>query len=331
MTSPSTIDRLSQRIRLAVGQRLLLGLAPALLAVVVVLALAYYGEIGRQAPEYVVAGAAILAISSLVLTWRNTQYLVSRLRRLGRLDEPAGGDESTTPLDDLDRIEREVSRLQEALQRADARAREDRSRYDRRMHEQATVLAATVRGAAAQLDEVRLPLHILLDARFGTLNENQEELLVAARAGAEGLDTAMRRLATVADADRDTLAMRLEPVSLNDVVRAVMPMARASADRRSVRISVELEPALPRAWADRAALAEAVALLSTRLIESLDSSTIVTVSTRHTASHCLLQFMISPGLTVTLDVVAERLLHAQGISIHVEGGTAEIGVPRVSQ
>lgn len=329
MTSPSAIDRLSQRIRLAVGQRLLLGLAPALLAVVVVLALAYYGEIGREAPEYVVAGAAILAIASLVLTWRNTQYLVSRLRRLGRLDDLAGLDESATPLDDLDRIEREVRRLQDALQQSDTRAREDREQYEKRVHEQATVLAATVRGAAAQLDEVRLPLHILLDARFGTLNENQEELLVAARAGAEGLDAAMRRLATVADADRDALTMRLEPVSLNDVVRAVMPMARATADRRNVRISVELEPALPRAWADRAALAEAVALLSARLIESLDAPTSVTVSTRQAPSHCFLQFMISPDRSLTLDVVAERLLRAQGISVNLKDGTVEMGVPRV--
>jgi ABC-type transporter Mla subunit MlaD len=62
VSGTSQIDRLSRRIRLAVGQRLLLGLAPALLAVVVVVALAYYGEIGREAPEYVVAGAAILAL-----------------------------------------------------------------------------------------------------------------------------------------------------------------------------------------------------------------------------------------------------------------------------
>lgn len=330
MTSASTIDRLSQRIRLAVGQRLLLGLAPALLAVVVVLALAYYGEIGRQAPEYVVAGAAFLAITSLVLTWRNTQYLVSRLRRLGRLDERAGGDDATTPLDDLDRIEREVGRLQAALQQSDAQARDERALHDRRLHEQATLLAATVRGATAQLDEVRLPLHILLDARFGSLNENQEELLVAARAGAEGIDAAMRRLATVADADRGSLTVRLEPVSINDVVRAVMPMARASGARRGVHLAVELEPALPRAWADRAALAEAVALLTTRLIESLASSARVTVHTRHTPSHCIVRLEPAVDREASLDIVAGRLLQEQGILVDVHDGAVELRVPRRS-
>lgn len=331
MTSPSTIDRLSQRIRLAVGQRLLLGLAPALLAVVVVLALAYYGEIGRQAPEYVVTSAAVLALTSLVLTWHNTQYLVGRLRRLGRLDERAGRDDSAAPLDDLDRIEREVGRLQDALQQSDARARDERAVHDRRLHEQSTLLAATVRGAAAQLDEVRLPLHILLDARFGTLNENQEELLVAARAGAEALDAAIRRLATVADADRDALTVRLEPVSVNDVVRAVMPMVRASAERRGMRIAVDLEPALPRAWADRAALAEAVALLTTRLIESHASPAPVTLRTRHTPSHCVVRLEPVVDGETSLDLVAVRLLQAQGILVEVQDGAAELRIPRRAQ
>ncbi len=330
MTSPSTIDRFSQRIRVAVGQRLLLGLAPALLAVVVVLALAYYGEIGRQAPEYVVTSAAVLALTSLVLTWRNTQYLVGRLRRLGRLDERAGRDDSATPLDDLDRIEREVARLQDALQQSTAQARSERALHDRRLHEQATLLAATVRGATAQLDEIRLPLHILLDARFGTLNENQEELLVAARAGAEGLDAAMRRLATVADADRGALTVRLEPVSVNDVVRAVMPMLRASAERRGVRLIVELEPAVPRAWADRAALAEAVALLATRLIESLASPGAVTVRTRHTPSHCVVRLEPVIDGDGSLDLIAARTLQAQGILVDVLDGAMALRVPRRS-
>lgn len=330
MTNPSTIDRLSQRIRLAVGQRLLLGLAPALLAVVVVVALAYYGELGRQAPEFVVAGAAVLALTSLVLTWRNTQYVVRRLRRLGRLDERTDRDDSTTPLDDLDRIEREVTRLQAALQHSNAEARDERARHARQLHEQATMLAATVRGASAQLDEVRLPLHILLDARFGILNENQEELLVAARTGAEGLDAAMRRLATVADADRGALTVRLEPVSVNDVVRAVMPMVRASAERHGVRLIVELEPALPRAWADRAALAEAVALLATRLIESLASPALVTLRTGHTTSHCMVRLEPVVERDTSLDLVATRLLHAQGILVEVQDGAVQLRVPRRS-
>ncbi len=330
MTGDSTIDRFSRRVRLAVGQRLLLGLAPALLAVVVVLALAYYGELGRQAPEYVVAGAAVLALTSLVLTWRNTRYVVGRLRRLGRLDEDALADDVSTPLDDLDRIEHEVVRLNDALQQATAQAEHEREQAAARGIEQATLLAATLRGVTVQLQEIRLPLHILLDARFGVLNENQEELLVAARAGADAIDAAIRRLEIVADADRGALAARLEPVSLNDVVRAVLPMVRASADRRGARVAPELEPALPRAWADRAALAEAVALLATLAAEALGSGASLHLTTSHSASHCTLRMTPFPSdaSAATLGVVAHRMLQAQGVALAVSEHGATLEIPR---
>ena len=81
--------RASRLVGLSVGQRLLLGLAPALLAVVLVPGLAYYGEIGRQAPGYVVTGAAVLACISLYLTWSNTRYLALRIRRLAGGIEPS--------------------------------------------------------------------------------------------------------------------------------------------------------------------------------------------------------------------------------------------------
>jgi len=332
VTGDSTIDRFSRRVRLAVGQRLLLGLAPALLAVVVVLALAYYGELGRQAPEYVVAGAAVLALTSLVLTWRNTRYVVGRLRRLGRLDEDALADDVSTPLDDLDRIEHEVVRLNDALQQATAQAEHERKQAAARGVEQATLLAATLRGVTVQLQEIRLPLHILLDARFGVLNENQEELLVAARAGADAIDAAIRRLEIVADADRGALAARLEPVSLNDVVRAVLPMVRASADRRGARVEPELEPALPRAWADRAALAEAVALLATLAAEALGSDESLHLTTSHSASHCTLRMNPFPpdASAATLGVVAQRMLQAQGVALSVSAHAATIEIPRAA-
>jgi K+-sensing histidine kinase KdpD len=137
----------------------------------------------------------------------------------------------------------------------------DEVRASERLREHATLLAATVRSALAQLDEVRLPLHILLEARFGALNENQEELLGTARDAADAMDAALRRLAQVADADRGALPVQREPVPVNDVVRAVLPLARAAAERRQARVELSLEPGLPRVMADRVRLAEALALL----------------------------------------------------------------------
>ena len=74
---------------------------------------------------------------------------------------------------------------------------------------------------------------------------------------------ALRRLAQVADADRGAAhRSQRELVQVNDVVRAILPLARAAADRQEARVQTSLEPGLPRVMADRARLAEALTLLA---------------------------------------------------------------------
>ena len=62
-----------------IGPRLFLAVLPAVLGVVVVVALAYFGEYGRQAPAALVAIAAGATIVSLVVSWRNTRWLARRI------------------------------------------------------------------------------------------------------------------------------------------------------------------------------------------------------------------------------------------------------------
>ena len=322
-------EGIAHRISLAVGQRLLLGLAPSLLAVALVVALAYYGELGRQAPEYVVGAAAVLALASVLLTWWNTRYIVGRLRRLGGavLDAREGG-----PHDDLDRIEREVTSLRHALN-TNARAHaHERTQLTRQLHQQSTMLAATVRAVTAHVDEVRLPLHILLDARFGDLNENQEELLVAARTNADTIDAVLRSLTIVVDADRDALSARQEPVALNDIVRAILPMVRTTAERRSTRVDVVLEPALPRVWANRAGLAESLALLATLAVEQLTAGQVLSVTTRNGDTHSLIVCApVNPALlNESLAIVALRLLAVQFAELRMDHNALTIALPRTA-
>lgn len=322
-------EGIAHRISLAVGQRLLLGLAPSLLAVVLVVALRYYGEIGREAPEYVVSAAAVLALTSLLLTWWNTRYIVGRLRRLGGAVPDARGGGAQ---DDLDRIEGEVTSLRKALN-ADARAHaQERTQLTQQLHQQSTMLAATVRAVSAQVDEVRLPLHILLDARFGDLNENQEELLVAARTSSDAIDAALRSLTVVTDADRDALSARQESVALNDVVRAVLPMVRTTAERKNTRVDVMLEPALPRVWANRAGLAESLALLATLAVEQLTAGQSLVIATRNGDNHSLITCSpIDPALlNESLAIVAQRLLTAQLAVLRIDGNELTIALPRTA-
>src|SRR6185436_10242224 len=107
--------------------------------------------------------------------------------------------------------------LGSALSASEAERAKSNAMAAARLHDEATMLAGVVADSLAQLDEVRLPLHILLESRFGELNENQEELLRDARAAADAIDVALRRLGQVADADRGALAVQPELVQINDV------------------------------------------------------------------------------------------------------------------
>ena len=320
-------SRGSRIVGISVGQRLLLGLAPALLAVVLVLGLAYYGEIGRQAPAFVVTAAAALAAISLVVTWANTRYLAQRIRRLAGGVESLGtssrilsrGSATEAVQDDeLGRIEQVVDRLGAALATSESERRNALANGEARLHEQSTMLGAAVRDTLARLDEVRLPLHILIDAPFGDLNENQEELLVTARAAADAMDSALRRLMLVTDADRDALPVLLERVSLNELLRGVIPMLRAIAERRDARVELDLDPTLPRIKADRTRLAEAIALLGTAAARTANEDSALRITTSSDKSHVTVRIVpvaTSAALDLTRETLANRLLSVQGATV----------------
>ncbi|HEY5416961.1 MAG TPA: hypothetical protein VIK41_19110 [Gemmatimonadaceae bacterium] len=256
-----TTNFIRRHASVSVGRRLFVGLLPALLAVLVTAGLAYYGEYGRAVPGIILATASVLSIVSLVVTWINTRYLSARINRLtGAMPESEAERHGAS--DEFDRIERVVDHLGSALSASEAERARLNAAAAARLRDEATMLAAVAHDSIAQLDEVRLPLHILLETRFGDLNENQEELLRDARTAADAMGSALRRLAEVADADRGALVVQRELVQVNDVVRAVLPLARAAAERQGARVEVTLEPGLPRVRADRARLAEALTLFT---------------------------------------------------------------------
>ena len=336
-------SRASRIVGISVGQRLMLGLAPALLAVVLVLGLAYYGEIGRQAPAFVVTAAAALAAISLVVTWANTRYLAQRIRRLaGGVESPRtssrisariasrGSATEAVQDDELGRIEQVVGRLGAALAASETERRNALANGETRLHEQSTMLGAAVRDTLARLDEVRLPLHILIDAPFGDLNENQEELLVTARAAADAMDSALRRLMLVTDADRDALPVLLERVSLNELLRGVIPMLRAIAERRGARVELDLDPTIPRIKADRIRLAEAIALLGTAAARTANQDTALRITTSSDKSHVIVR--IAPVATSaasdrTRETLANRLLSVQGATVAAQPDTLVLCFP----
>ncbi len=258
--------RLVRLTSLRVGQRLFLALLPSLLAVALVVALSYYGELNREAPLTLVWGAGALAVVSVLITWRNTRYLASRIERLAGISASTG-TQPVGAVDELDRIEQTVNRLGSALSASEAARARTAQEAESALREQGVVLAAASAAAIERLDAVRLPLHILLEAQFGELNANQEELLADARQAAEVADASLRRLRTMADADAGLLTPRREWVAVDEVVHGIAPSATAAAVRRGARVTLTLEPALPRAIADRVRLAEALAILLGAAVE----------------------------------------------------------------
>jgi K+-sensing histidine kinase KdpD len=249
---------MSRRVSRSIGWRLAVGVLPAILAVGLAIGLFYYGEVGRSAPRLILVVAAALSVLSIIIAWANAAYFGERLARLARATDQASGVGG--PTDEFDRIEHAVGTLGSALSAAEAERERTDALATARLREQATMLAGAVSDSLAQLDQVRLPLQILLESPFGELNDNQEELLRDARAAADAIDGALRRLGVVADIDRDAFPVQHELVQINDVVRSVLPLARAAAERRGARMESSLEPGLPRVMTDRARLAEALAL-----------------------------------------------------------------------
>lgn len=298
-----------RRTPIPVAGRLFFGLLPALLAILVTAGLAYYGEYGRSVPGVIVGVASILAVASLAVTWLNARYLSARILRLtGSVGRDANAESGQS--DEFDRIERVVDHLGSALSASEAERARTNAAAAARLQEEATMLAAVAHDTIAQLDEVRLPLHILLETRFGDLNENQEELLRDARNAADAMGAALRRLAQVADIDRGALVVQRELVQVNDVVRAVLPLARAAAERQGARVDVSLEPGLPRVMADRARLAEAFTVLASQAAGATSPDRPLIVTTARQAGGGVEVSMAPTGTSEP--ILAERLISVQG-------------------
>jgi signal transduction histidine kinase len=306
------------RVSFAVAWRLAAGVLPSVLTVALVIGLFYYGEIGREAPRIVLVAASALTLTSLVIAWANSRYFANRIARLARVTDHASGGTGHT--DEFERVEQIVGNLGSALSAAEAERAKSEALATAKLHDESTMLAGVVSDSLAQLDDVRLPLHILLESRFGELNENQEELLRDARNAADSIDVALRRLGQLADADRGATLVQRELVQINDVVRSVLPLARAAADRQSARVEVALEPGLPRALADRARLAEALALLVADATTATGPKVPLTVSTERSGAAAIIH--ISPtGSGAASDrtrILASRAVAAQGGELSVE-------------
>jgi signal transduction histidine kinase len=327
-----------------IGRRLFLAVLPAVLGVLSVAGLAYWGRYQRQVPEAVLAIAMIASLGSLWMAWRNARYVAQRIERLagGVVDARDTGREIRSSVasssavsssdaprnDELDSIEHVVDRLSSAVTLAADQGRKQERAADERVREYAALLAETSAAVARQLEEVRLPLHILLESKFGDLNENQEEMLAAARAAADTADLELQRLRQIASIDGGALSLRRDPVHSGDLLRALLPTLQAQGEREGVRVSADLAPALPRVYGDRVRLQEALSLLLGERVRHAPSESEVRISADANAQRLrvVVQHGAAPHVSAE-EVLGRRLLAAHDGTIQEDDGRTTLTLP----
>jgi signal transduction histidine kinase len=246
-----------------IGQRMYLALLPAVLGVFTVAALAYWGQYAHAVPGWLVVMAGIATIASLIFAWTNARYVTRRVERLASASSAQRSSAAATPQspDELETIEGAVHDLSTAIGKAEAARQAEQTTLRDRQRTYADLLSLASRDALKRLDEIRLPLHILLENHFGDLNENQEEMLGSARAAAEQAGDAFQRLEEIADLDRGTIVMRRDRVRPADLVAGVLPALVAEGQQDEVRVTAEVAPALQSILGDRGRLQLALELL----------------------------------------------------------------------
>jgi signal transduction histidine kinase len=293
-----------------ISHRLFLGVVPSLVGVLTVAGLAYWGQYARSVPQAVVWIAATATVLSLGVAWWNTRYVAQRVERL------APSETSDRQADELDVIEQRVESLgeQASAAKADAvRAVEDAGR---RTIEYATLLSEAATAASKQLAEARLSLHVLQDNHFGELNDNQEEMIGAAREATEAAEVELDHLRQIADIDRGALALRRDLVKPGEMIRSLLPVLNAQAAKQGVRIMSELEPALPRVVGDRGRLQDALGLILKDAVRYALPGT--TISIHATSEPSTVTIIVNHGSphSYTGDVaLADRLIRAQRGSV----------------
>jgi signal transduction histidine kinase len=300
-----------------ISQRLFLGVIPSVVGLFTVAGLAYWGQYARTAPQLVVWAAGAATVVSLIVAWWNTRYVAQRVERLASTKV---GEEK---VDELDVIEQRVELLGEAATTAKADAARAAEDAGRRTKEYATLLAEAATSASKQLAEARLSLHVLQDNHFGELNDNQEEMIGAAREATEAAEVELNHLREIADIDRGALTLRRDLVKPGEIIKSLQPLLNAQATKQGVRILLELEPALPRVVGDRGRLQDALGLILKDAVRYALPGTSISV---HAASEpSAVTIIVNHGSphSYTGDVaLADRLIRAQGGSVtHREDST----------
>lgn len=320
-----------------VAMRLNLTALPVIVGLVLLVLLAYFGEYQRQAPELLVILTGVAAVCSALLSWQNTRIvsrrvgeLVRGFRELGLVASPSVSP-SLDEFDELDAVRQSVMQL--AADRSTWRkAAEEQVRVaEQRLRSHEHLLLEASRVARVRLEEIRLALHILQSSPFGELNENQEELIAAARSAADEADGELQTLGRLASAG-DLAAQRApEAITVRSLLESPLAMALSSTPDAVGNATGALPDDLPPVQVDAPAVQEALATLLRDAVSALSPGDRLRLDAQVAEVRVVLTIQPAPawseipGLRAQLAI---RLLEAQGGAVHREQHALHVALPR---
>ena len=313
---------------MTVATRLQLSTLPALVGLVSVALLAWFGEYQREAPEVLVVLVAVTAVSTSLLAWYNARLLARRVREVSvgfrALDltqhaATAGGDE----LDELDRIRDAVQTIVAAELGQRAVVAERVLAADRRVAEYETLLGTVCADVQKRLEETRLALHILQTSPFGELNENQDELVAAARAAAEQANDELHTLSRLAALSGTVAALSQQRTAVRTLLEVPLAMAFGGASEVDSRVRVSISAEVPPVSVALTAAHEALAVLCRVAADALSPGESLTVDVTGGDATVIVTVAPFPAVVEPMPIrvaLALRALHGTTAKVEVGGG-----------
>ena len=231
-----------------IATRLFLTTLPGIAGILAIAALAYSRQSGNQSSD-VAAVALVAIVVSLAFAWRNVRYIAMYP---GLRDDVSMGVESRD-------IHHGTLPDAASMTGGDTLGRLDEVRSH--SADCASLLCEVSDRVAEHLQEAELPLHVLLSSPFGSLNENQEELLSAAQTAVADASDEIRRLTKLIQLDRDDIHPVLQPIGLAGLLGPAVAIASAHARRARVRFDASIPGTLPRVLVDPMVAQEALTTL----------------------------------------------------------------------
>jgi signal transduction histidine kinase len=182
-----------------------------------------------------------------------------------------------------------------------------------------------------------------LSSPFGELNENQEEMLEAARRAVDVADADVRRLKKLIEFDRGAVPIMVQPSNVRELLRPPLAIAEARAAAGHVQLDTRIPDTLRRAIVDPVHAQEALTSILLDTVSRAPAGSDVTVRAFDDvgdrpppASARYVRIDIAHAHAVTNDAprdaslelrLARRLIEAQRGSVHTAPGLVTIELP----